>query len=458
MKFNKYSFAELLTNIVDNRGKTCPVVDHGIPLIATNCIKNEGLYAVYEKLRYVDQETYKNWFRGHPLPNDIIFVCKGSPGRVAWVQDPVPYCIAQDMLAIRANEDLILSKYLFALLRSPVTQKSIENMHVGTLIPHFKKGDFKSLYLDVPEDKNFQALVGNLHFSLNEKIEINKVTNSTLEQIAQAIFKSWFVDFEPTKAKIAAREALLAENPAATPEQIATAEQQAAIQAIAGAGDIIPTEKLQTIADLFPNQLVDSELGEIPEGWKVNSLIELINITGGGTPKRSESAYWGGNIAWFSVKDVPNSSDIFVIDTDEKITELGLKRSSTKLIPKGSTIITARGTVGKLALVAENMCMNQSCYAIRGKRIGDFFNYFNLRQSIETLQRNTHGAVFDTITTKTFETYSLAFGGDEISYMFDTIVDPIMKRIELNVRQNNVLGEVRDALLPKLLSGQIEIA
>jgi type I restriction enzyme S subunit len=120
--YTKYSFAELLSNIVDNRGKTCPVDEDGLPLIATNCVKNDTLYPVFEKVRYVNQETYKTWFRGHPEPGDIIFVCKGSPGNACWTPDPVNFCIAQDMVAIRANKKLVDPKFLFALLRSPTTQ------------------------------------------------------------------------------------------------------------------------------------------------------------------------------------------------------------------------------------------------------------------------------------------------------------------------------------------------
>lgn len=242
--------------------------------------------------------------------------------------------------------------------------------------------------------------------------------------MAQAIFKSWFVDFDPVKAKM-------------------NGEQPEGMDA--------------ATASLFPEKLVESELGLIPEGWKVSSLSELIKLTGGGTPKRSEETYWNGDIPWFSVKDVPSGSNVFVVDTDEKITELGLNKSSTKLLPKGTTIITARGTVGKLALVGTDMCMNQSCYGIRGKEVGDYYNYFNLKEAVSTLQRNTHGAVFDTITTKTFDTYSMAFSGAELANEFDVLVAPLLKKIEANVRQNIELATLRDTLLPKLLSGEIEL-
>jgi type I restriction enzyme S subunit len=216
--------------------------------------------------------------------------------------------------------------------------------------------------------------------------------------------------------------------------------------------------ELAQTAALFPSAMEASELGDIPEGWKVNALSETTTLTGGGTPKRSEASYWNGNIPWFSIKDVPSNSNIFVIDTEEKITEAGLKKSSTKLLKKGTTIITARGTVGKLALLASDMCMNQSCYGVTGNITGSYFNYFYLRKAITTLKRNTHGAVFDTITTKTFDTYRARFCGKKLADEFDNKISSLLKRIEKNLRENNVLSTIRDTLLPKLLSGEINLS
>src|SRR2546421_1441823 len=107
----------LLSFIVDNRGRTAPTSDAGIPLIATNCIKEYGLYPVKEKVRFISQETYDTWFRSHPIPNDIILVNKGTPGQVCLAPNPVDFCIAQDMVAIRPNKDEIDWKFLFAYLR-----------------------------------------------------------------------------------------------------------------------------------------------------------------------------------------------------------------------------------------------------------------------------------------------------------------------------------------------------
>lgn len=186
-------FGSLLKKIVDNRGKTCPITDSGIPLIATNCIKNDNLYPVYEKVRYVSDETYDNWFRGHPEPGDMIFVTKGTPGRVCWVKNPVDFCIAQDMVAIRADQKKIYPKYLFACLRSNAIQGEIENLHVGSLIPHFKKGDFNDLRIPVP-DKQLQEKIGNFYFDISLKIDLLHRNNKTLEQLAETLFRQWFVE------------------------------------------------------------------------------------------------------------------------------------------------------------------------------------------------------------------------------------------------------------------------
>lgn len=167
--------------------------EDGIPLIATNCILNSHLYPQFEKVRYVNQETYENWFRGHPEPGDMIFVLKGTPGRVAWVPDPVGFCIAQDMVAIRADEKKIYPKYLFAVLRSTTLQQEIEGLHVGSLIPHFKKGDFDDLQIPcvAPE---IQKFIGDQYFDISLKIDLLHRQNKTLEAMAESLFRQWLVE------------------------------------------------------------------------------------------------------------------------------------------------------------------------------------------------------------------------------------------------------------------------
>ena len=205
MKFNIWEnspnvpITELLTFIVDNRGKTVPTSDNGWKLIATNCVKNDTLFPVYEKVRYLSQETYETWFRAHPVPGDILFVNKGTPGRVCMVPDPVDFCIAQDMIALRADDEKIYNKYLFAILRSKRMQQEIYNRSVGDVIPHFKKQFMDQLLIPVPERK-IQEIIGDFYYNFSYKIELNNKINQNLEEQAQTIFKAWFINNPENKA------------------------------------------------------------------------------------------------------------------------------------------------------------------------------------------------------------------------------------------------------------------
>ena len=185
--YPKVPITDLLEFIVDNRGKTVPTAPYGYKLIATNCVTNNTLFPVYEKVRYLSDETYHTWFRAHPIPGDILFVNKGTPGRVCMVPDPIDFCIAQDMIALRADDSKIYNKYLFAVLRSREIQQQIYNTNVGDVIPHFKKQFMNQLLIPVPERK-IQEAIGDFYYELSYKAELNKKINDNLQQQAFAIF------------------------------------------------------------------------------------------------------------------------------------------------------------------------------------------------------------------------------------------------------------------------------
>jgi len=357
----------------------------------------------------------------------------------------------QDVKALKVDEEIV--DPWFILFWFMAKEKELLSLvgYTGIGAGKFDIKQIQDLIIKVPPHEEQKRIVSFIK-DLDDKIEVNQQINQTLEQIAQAIFKSWFIDFDPVKAKIAAKAA------GRDPER-------AAMCAISGKTDaeldqltVEQRQQLAATAALFPDELVESELGLMPEGWEVCPLSEMIRLIGGGTPKKSEPSFWGGDIPWFSVKDAPNDGDIFVLDTSEKITKVGLDKSSTKLLSEGATIISARGTVGKLALVGTPMAMNQSCYGVVGGRgIGPFYNYFNLKQAVETLRQNTHGAVFDTITRTTFETVKTVNSNGALINMFDDLVSGLMQKIKENLRETGVLSETRDTLLPKILSGKLSI-
>ena len=148
--WEKKELKDILEFVVDNRGKTAPTSETGIPLIATNCVRKNNIFPVYEKIRYVSEETYRNWFRSHPEPGDLIFVNKGTPGCVNLVPNPVDFCIAQDMIALRVDKNYVSNYYLFLFLRSEDMQNQIFNSSVGTTIPHLKKADLLSFNIVIP--------------------------------------------------------------------------------------------------------------------------------------------------------------------------------------------------------------------------------------------------------------------------------------------------------------------
>ena len=272
-----------------------------------------------------------------------------------------------------------------------------------------------------PDERRAAACVLS---ALDDRITLLRETNATLEAIAQALFKSWFVDFDPVRAKMEGRA---------------------------------PEGMDEATAALFPDALEETELGPVPRGWLQQTFRETIQIIGGGTPKTSNPDFWGGDIPWFSVVDAPGSSDVFVIDTEKHITEAGLQGSSTKLLPVGTTIISARGTVGKLALTGRVMAMNQSCYGLRGKAGDIYFTYFSATRLVQQLKQRAHGSVFDTITQDTFAGVHLAYPSPAVIAAFDATVEPLMARIRENLFEAQTLATLRDTLLPRLISGQLRV-
>ena len=170
------------------------------------------------------------------------------------------------------------------------------------------------------------------------------------------------------------------------------------------------------------------------------------------------SDYWDGDIPWYTAKDAPGLSDVFVLATERSITQAGVDNSSTKVLPVGTTIITARGTVGRLACLGIPMAMNQTCYGIRGvEGYPDFFTYWNVRNTVSELQARTHGTIFDTITRETFRIAEAVQAATEVPRAFEYAVSPLMRRILSNLNESRTLTAQRDALLPKLLAGAVRV-
>lgn len=260
-----------------------------------------------------------------------------------------------------------------------------------------------------------QKEIANTLLNIDEKIELNRKQNRTLEAIAQTLFKRWFVEFE-------------------FPDQNG--------QPYKSSGGVMQP----------------SELGAIPVGWEVGAFSETAKLIGGGTPKTSILEYWGGDIPWFSVVDAPSGSDTFAIGTEKHITQVGVDNSSTKVLRAGIAIVSARGTVGRLALIGKPMAMNQSCYGIQGKADNsDYFTYLLLQRALGELKASAHGSVFDTITRTTFDNLKVIKPANTVFRDFEQMVAPFFQKLLSNCKHSVSLANLRDTLLPKLMSGELHV-
>ncbi|MEK5762420.1 restriction endonuclease subunit S [Acinetobacter junii] len=436
--------------IVDCPHSTPKWTDSGFTVLRNQAIKKGSLNL--KDCSFTDELNFNARIkRAAPKSGDIVITREAPMGEVCKIPDNLICCLGQRQVLLRPKHDVDADYLLYVLQSKKVQEQILWNEGTGSTVSNLRIPVLERL--EIPRFGRFEKTIGEILKSLDDKIHLNNQINQTLESIAQAIFKSWFIDFDPVRAKIAAK-------------QEGKDPERAAMCAISGKSedelDQMTKEdfaELQATATLFPDELVESELGEVPKGWDKYSLSKMITLIGGGTPKRSEPNYWNGDIFWFSVKDVPNEGEVFVITTQEKISELGLNKSSTKLLPVGTTIITARGTVGKIALVGYEMAMNQSCYGVQGiNGVRQFMTYYLIKNAVEVLKKNTHGAVFDTITQSTFDTVTSIKPSIEMMDLFESKVEKIMGHIKNNLYENNSLIALRDTLLPKLLSGELDVS
>ena len=418
MAFKELTLADCAKKIIDNRGKTCPVGDTGMPLIATNCVKNDLLYPAYETTRFVSDSTYETWFRGHPDPGDILFVTKGSPGRVCLAPNPVDFCIAQDMVSIRADEGKIYPKYLFAALRSAEVQRRIKNMHVGTMIPHFKKGDFDKLWIPIPSRPQ-QVVVGDTYFELSARIELLRQTNITLEAIAQALFKSWFIDFDPVHAKAEGRE---------------------------------PDGMDADTAALFPDSFEDSPLGPIPHGWQARSLDSIANYLNGLALQ----------------KFPPETEDEFLPVI--KIAQLragiatNADRASARLRPDyvvhdGDVLFSWSGSLEVEFWCGGDGALNQHLFKVTSTEVPKWFYYLATRQHLSMFRQiaASKATTMGHIQRQHLTQAKVPVPPLPVLTAATKIIEPLLDKRISNSLQVRQLAQVRDTLLPRLISGKLRL-
>jgi restriction endonuclease S subunit len=418
--------AELQTGPFGSQLHAHDYVDEGVAVVPTEAIHDRRID--HSLLPKIPRAKAMELVRHRLRPGDILFARRGvqAAGHVGCVREAEDGFICGTgaiRLRVRELNSGISADFLSHVLANPASIEWFKSQAIGATMPNLNEGIIRSFRLALPLLQE-QRAIARILGTLDDKIELNRRMNETLEAISRALFKCWFVDFDPVRAKAEGRD------PGLPPH----------------------------LADLFPDSFEDSELGEIPKGWEVQPFSDTIEIIGGGTPKTSVAEYWNGDIPWFSVADAPTASDVWAMNTEKTITRQGVERSSTRVLPVGTTIISARGTVGRVALVGVPMAMNQSCYGVLGKAgAHGFFTYFTVRELVVGLQQHAHGSVFDTITRDTLAGVAVARPPTALIEGFEEAACATMERLRMDLVESTTLAKARDSLLPKLISGVLRL-
>ena len=374
-----------------------------------------------------------------------IFKCLLSDGDVIITKDSekhddigVPALVHEDIsnlvcgyhLAILRPTSKIDGAYLYYALNTDKARHQFQSYANGITRFGLRKADIGLVEIPLPS-LNEQRNIAYILRTLDEKIDLNRRMNQTLEEMAQTLFKSWFVDFNPVRVKMDGRwrcgESLLG----------------------------IPAEYY----NIFPDRLVNSELGEMPEGWKVKALGELINVVGGSTPSTKKVEYWQEGIhCWATPKDLSILSVPVLLDTKRKITNAGLEKISSGLLPTGTLLLSARAPIGYLAISEEPTAINQGFIAIPpSKTVSNLFMLYWCNVFHDEIINYANGSTFLEISKKNFRLIKAIIPDQKVMTKFDNYIRPFYERMVSNERESRILTAQRNTLLPKLVSGEFHV-
>ena len=376
-------------------------VPNGIPVIKVNNIIS-GLRNISD-LDTTTVENESKYTRTRLVGGELIISVVGTIGKTAIVPADFAGCNLVRATAMIDIKDPLITQWVKYYIDSPMGQHYIaENLNT-TVQPTLNVKSLVEMPIPMYSSEYIENVVSILK-SLDDKIECNRRINENLEQQAQALFKSWFVDFEPFK-----------EQP-----------------------------------------FVESELGMIPQGWRVEKLGTICNCLLGGTPSRNNPEYWNGDIAWINSGEV---NKFRITKPSECITEEGLKRSATKLLPKKTTVLAITGaTLGQISLLEIDSCANQSVIGIlENERYPYSFIYPLIKERIEELMSHMTGGAQQHINKNNVEYLDVIEPPQDVMDVFNNKIKPLYELIGDYCIENDRLAELRDALLPKLMSGELKV-
>jgi len=372
------------------------------------------------QLRTISREVSVQYRRTLLRGGEILISLVGNPGQVA-IAPPelVGANIARQVGLVRLKPN-VDPRFVSYFLQSPQGQAAFGAQSLGSVQQVINLRDLKTVKVPLPplaEQKRIASILG----SLDDKIELNREMNETLEQMAHTLFKSWFIDFDPVHAKAAGRQ---------------------------------PAGMDKTIADLFPNSFIESETGRIPKGWSMSTIGKELTTILGGTPSRAKPEYWtNGTVAWINSG---KANEFRITDPSEWITQEALQNSATKLLPKRTTILAITGaTLGQVSVTEIECCANQSVIGIiSSNQFPTEYIYPWVKEKIGILIASQTGGAQQHVNKGNVEDLPLLCPDLKVVEAYTAAAKPIFNQIANNCFQTRTLATLRDTLLPKLLSGE----
>ena len=335
---------------------------------------------------------------------DILFSMIGTVGELAIVKNEPQFAI-KNIGLFKMNGDQLLSYWIYYYLHSDNAQENILKNIKGSTQQYIALKDLRLLPIGLPPIEIRQRIVEILK-SLDDKLELNRRINANLEAQAKALFRSWLVDFEPFR----------------------------------------------------DGPFVDSELGKIPQGWKIGTLSERGDVIGGGTPSKIKPEYYTDNgIAWITPKDLSTNNCKFTSKGETDISELGYKNSSAKLMPRGSGLFSSRAPIGYISIAKNEICTNQGFKSIVPKKAGTCFIYYFLRNITSKIDSMASGSTFKEASGGLMKSLEVIIPSNKILTAFEEAIQPLFNMQEHNEDENARLSALRDTLLPKLMAGEINL-
>jgi type I restriction enzyme, S subunit len=402
--------------------------DQGIPVVKIKNIQS-GIASIYGSQCIAPTLITEKLKKFVLRDGDVLIAMtgQGSVGRVGKLrcrknETPV---MNQRVGKFIAHENLLNMDYLYYVISSSLFERHFFSLGAGSGQPNLSPEDILSVGIPFPQVHEQHAIASILR-CLDDRISLLRETNSTLEAIAQALFKSWFVDFDPVRAKMEGRA---------------------------------PEGMDEATAALFPDSFEETELGEVPSGWMVQPIGELIDAVGGATPDTKNAAFWEpATHHWTSPKDLSGLTSPILLDTERRVSPAGLAKISSGSLPVGTLLMSSRAPIGYLAISQVPVAINQGYIAVPpGGVLPPLFMLFWCQQNMDNIKGRANGSTFMEISKKAFRPIPTVVPKSDVIAAFMSIASTLFARLVENERQAKTLSALRDTLLPRLISGQLRL-